>query len=171
MTQRCCFDEGNSIIAIDLVNGGYIQIPDFTQIKNLLSAKFIDLRSNPLESVPHSSDFVGLQLLERLYLPLQYLCPGGVDVWQKIESLPTENHCIQQKDFCANSTLKCTEKSSCSPNGPGQYLCLCEFGYTGYKCLRYGHFPTALFLGLTLPLTAVLSVVLYYTQRRHVKTN
>ena len=169
---RCCFTgDFKSILAVDMVNLNLTQVPDFTQTSNL-DARVIDLRENPQMESTSSSDFVTLTALKELYLPNHFDCPGGARVWEWINKTtdPLGNLCIQQTDFCTNATDTCTDpRSYCSVNGPNHFLCLCKSGYHGYKCLREGTFPAAAFLGSTIGVTVVASVLLYWTQRRHVR--
>lgn len=63
----------------------------------------------------------------------------------------------------------CPEHSKCTNNGPGSFLCRCDAGWGGYKCLHKTD------RNVTIPITTsvagvtvLLSAVLWYTQRRHV---
>lgn len=169
---RCCFlHDKLSFVAIDLMDFNFTQVPDFTQIKNY-NLSVIDLRSNPELEPSSDNDFLTLTYLDDLLLPENFSCPGGANVWAEMTQTtkPKGNRCMHQKNFCLNLTDKCVEKGSyCSTNGPNHFLCLCENGYYGYKCLRNGKFPAAGFFASTLSITVIASAILYWTQRRHVK--
>lgn len=169
---RCCLlSDPTTIIAVDLVNLNLVNVPDFTRYSNL-NISVVDLRSNPQLEPSSKDDFLAMQSLDQLYLPSQFDCPGGQRVWQIIDktSDPTGNRCLHQQDFCINATHTCTERSSyCKTNGPNHFLCLCATDYNGYKCLRRGSFPAGAFLGSSAAITVVASVLIFWTQRRHVK--
>ena len=170
LIHRCCrsYDNG-TFIAVDLIGLNLSRIPDFTESENL-NLSVIDLRSNPLLNAS-DNDFLTLKYLDDLFLPIQVECPGDTLVWEEVNKTTDieGNRCMHQKDFCSNSTYKCSEQSSyCSTNGPNHFLCLCKDGYKGYKCLRHGKFPTGAFFGSTIGVTVVVSVLLYCTNRRHV---
>ncbi|CAF2382868.1 unnamed protein product [Rotaria sp. Silwood2] len=170
---RCCFlSDSNNILAIDLTEMNLNKVPDLTEFVNLINVTMMDLRSNPQLKSSEKNDFLSMKYLDYLFLPEQYSCPGEKRVWQVINKTtdPIGVLCMHQKDFCTNSTDICTETNSyCVPNGPNHFLCLCKNGYYGYKCLRHGQFPTGKFFGIAIPITVVLCVFFYLTQRRHVK--
>ena len=169
---RCCLlSDPTTIIAVDLVNLNLISVPDFTRYANV-NISVIDLRSNPQLEPSNKNDFLAMPSLDQLLLPSHFDCPGGERVWQISDktSDPAGNRCLHQRDFCINSTDTCTERSSyCKTNGPNHFLCLCESDYDGYKCLRRGSFPAGAFLGSSAAFTVVASVLIFWTQRRHVK--
>jgi hypothetical protein len=169
--HRCCrSNDGTSFIAIDLMQSNFTTIPDFAQDENLILS-VIDLRSNPQIIPSPDSDFLAMTYLNDLILPDQMTCPGGLRVWEIINRTtdPSGTRCLNQKDICANATDVCDEKNSlCNSNGPNHFSCLCKDNYHGYKCLRYGIFPTAIFFGSAAGVTIVTSIFLYWTQRRHV---
>ncbi|CAF1317607.1 unnamed protein product [Adineta ricciae] len=173
---RCCLSsENDTFIAIDSTDSDYTSVPDFFQDINF-NLSVVDLRSNPELTPANKTDFLTLQYLNTLILPEQFDCPGGYDVWENItktntnDSLPVGNLCIGQKNYCSNAIDVCVqENSDCIPNGPNFFLCLCKINYHGYKCLRYGNFPSGIFFGTTACVTIVASALLYWTQRRHVK--
>ncbi|CAF2046547.1 unnamed protein product [Rotaria magnacalcarata] len=169
---RCCRSNDNvTFVAIDLMDHNYTQVPDFTQFTNL-NLSVVDLRSNPELKPSKDNDFLTLTYLDQLFLPEHFSCPGEEKVWETVNHTadPIGNSCLGQKNFCINSTDKCSEKeSTCNTNGPNHFLCLCKDGYHGYKCLRNGKFPTIAFFVSTITVTVLLSSFLYWTQRRHVK--
>jgi hypothetical protein len=174
LVHRCCRSSDNdTFIAVDLTDSDLEYTPDFAGTTNL-NLSVIDLRSNPqLEPLPNASDFITLITLDTLILPDHFECPGGYRIWKNISKIteqPTGNLCSGQIDYCLNTTDACTEQASaCSPNGPNQFLCLCKSGYHGYKCLRHGTFPNVAYFGTTAGVTVIVSALLYWSQRRHVK--
>jgi len=174
--HRCCrlYDNDTfaaTFIAIDLMDSNLTEVPDFSHTENL-NLTVIDLRSNPDLEPSKENDFLTLIYLNDLLLPEHVNCPGGLRVWERVDSVddPKGIRCRNQTDICVNSTHLCDEESSlCAANGPNHFLCLCTSGYYGYKCLRYGTFPTAIFFGSTAGITIFASIFLYWKQRRHVK--
>lgn len=170
--HRCCrSDDNKTLVAIDLMDANLTAIPNFSEHTNL-NLSVIDLRSNPDIVSSHDDDFLTLAFLDILILPPTIECPGGERIWENRTTVkdPPGNLCQTQKSFCANSTDLCTEKGSvCTANGPYHFLCSCKPGYHGYKCLRNGNFPSGIFYGLTAAVTVLASIMLYWTQRRHVK--
>jgi hypothetical protein len=169
---RCCFTSDLSkVLAVDMLDLDLTIVPNFTQYANLL-ANVIDLRSNAKLSPSADTDFIALTTLDTLLLPEQFDCPGGAEVWTTIDRTtdPIGNRCQQQRDFCLKKTGVCVEpRSHCEVNGPNHFLCLCQGAYSGYKCLRHGDFPVPIFLGTTAGVTLIVSVFVYWTQRRHVR--
>jgi len=160
-----------TFVAIDLMGSNLTEIPDFIQNENL-NLSVIDLRSNPDLQPSNDNNFLTLTYLNDLLLPVHVDCSGGLRIWERVESVdnPKGNRCRNQTDICVNSTHLCIEESSlCTTNGPNHFLCLCKQDYYGYKCLRNGTFPTAIFFGSTVGITIFSSIFLYWTQRRHVK--
>jgi hypothetical protein len=166
---RCCYgNNSKNLLAIDLTQMNFDKIPNLNEYVNLT---VIDLRLNS-QLKSQSDDFLGLISLDYPILPEQYSCPGNTHVWKDIHSIgdPKGIVCQHQKDFCTNSTDICTQPNSyCHPNGPNHFLCLCKDGYYGYKCLRFGHFPTGMFWGPVIAITLILSTFFYLTQRKNVK--
>jgi hypothetical protein len=167
---RCCYAENSkNLLAIDLIEMNFDQVPDLIEYVNLT---VIDLRLNSQLKPSQSNDFLGLKSLDYLLLPEQYSCPGDKHVWKDIHLIddPKGIVCQHQKDLCINSSDICTQPSSyCLPNGPNHFLCLCQDGYYGYKCLRNSHFPAGSFLGSVIAITLILSTFFYLTQRKNVK--
>ena len=171
--HRCCFSSNSTnIVAIDLTDLNLARVPDFTPFVNLQTLTLIDLRSNPQLKASANLDFVALRSLDDLLLPDNFDCPGGQRTWQVMQNIsnPAGNRCLHQKDVCSNRTDICPGSNSlCMPNGPTHVLCLCRSGYYGYKCLRDGTFPSAIFVASTLVITLAGILFFYWTQRRHVK--
>ncbi|UJR10776.1 hypothetical protein I4U23_014963 [Adineta vaga] len=171
--HRCCRANDNAtFIAVDLTELNLTTVPDFSPYTNF-NLTVIDFRLNPQLEPSEENDFLTLTSLDDLILPEQFDCPGEYRVWNIIENItdPPGRRCRQQKLFCENSTDVCVEPSSyCSTNGPNHFLCLCDDAFHGYKCLRKGNFPLAAFFGTTGSVTFVASILLYWTQRRHVKS-
>lgn len=95
-----------------------------------------------------------------------------------------------------STAFSCPENSLCAPYGPGFFECSCTDDHHGYKCLRevspangalriqdgawvmilhlyihptQGRFPIVQVFGPLGAFTAVISFLLWFTQRRHVK--
>ncbi|TRY58791.1 hypothetical protein DNTS_009768 [Danionella cerebrum] len=106
-------------------------------------------------------------------LPSQLECPGGNASWESSEVKHNARICEGQRDVC-NQTMKiawnCPENSFCRPYGPGFFECSCLGDFHGYKCLRQGEFPILEVLGILSASTAVLSSLLWFTQRRRVRS-
>lgn len=173
IVQRCCRANTNlTFLAIDLMDANLTEIFVFRRDKNL-NLSVIDLRNNSLlQPSFHDDAFLTLKYLNELLLPPQVPCPGGPDSWEKINKTidPPGSYCINQISVCVNNTDLCTETGSmCVSNGPFSYVCNCTTDYHGYKCLRHGTFPYGAFFGATLGVTVVASILLFWTQRRHVK--
>lgn len=172
---RCCFmSNTNNILAIDLTEMNLAKVPNVIEFPNLTNITMIDLRLNSQLELSPNDDFLNMLSLNFLYLPKQYPCPGEKRVWQVINQTtnPEGFLCMDQKDFCVNSTNTCIEPNSyCALNGPNHFLCLCRNGYYGYKCLRYGQFPAEIFFIVSIAITIILSGFFYWTQRRHVKND
>jgi hypothetical protein len=172
MIYRCCrasYDNA-TFIAINLIDANLTGFPDFAEHLSF-NLSVIDLRSNPdLESLTES-DFLGLTALDELVLPQSISCPGEEREWQIIDNVtePSGTRCLHPRDFCLNSTDFCVAPGSlCTANGPFHFLCKCKPGYHGYKCLRYGQFPSGAFYGSTIGVTIALSIFFFWAQRRHV---
>jgi hypothetical protein len=173
LLYRCCrADDNATFLAIDLMEANLTTVPDFANLENL-QLSVIDLRENPELKISSSGDeLLALKYLIELLVPKEVQCPGGSKVWANITetTAPEGYDCMNQIDICINSTDLCVaDESVCSSNGPRHYECLCKSGYHGYKCLRYGAFPSAIFFGSTGGATIALSIFLFWTQRRHVK--
>ena len=173
MVFRCCRATDNKTFsAIDLMDANLTEIFTFRNDSNL-NLSVIDLRNNPqLKSSIHDNAFLTLKYLNELLLPPQVLCPGGPGSWEKINNTidPPGHYCMNQISVCVNNTDLCTESgSTCVSNGPFSYVCNCTTDYHGYKCMRHGTFPFGAFFGATLGVTVVACVLLFWTQRRHVK--
>jgi hypothetical protein len=173
LLHRCCRGTDNkTFLAIDLMEANLTTVPDFFNIENL-DLHIIDLRDNPNLTISLNGDeFANLTSLNELLLPDHAECPGGSKAWGNISGTtePEGYDCLDPIDICSNATDLCVEDNSvCSLNGPNHYQCLCTTGYHGYKCLRYGAFPTWPFVGSSVGITIVISVILFWTQRRNVK--
>ncbi|KAE8605812.1 hypothetical protein XENTR_v10015327 [Xenopus tropicalis] len=98
--------------------------------------------------------------------------PGGNNSWENVNVTSAVRVCQDQRSSC-NSTSEwvlCPENSVCAPDGPGYMQCVCAPGFHGYKCLRESTFPILMFFGILGLVTACLSVLLWCTQRRKVKS-
>lgn len=170
---RCCrADDNVTFVALDLMNSNLTTIPDLPFDENL-KIVVLDLRNNSdLEISSQGYEFIGLTYLNELLLPKQVECPGGHKIWENIQNAtngPEGWNCTNQISFCVNSTDLCVPAGSmCSPYGPNHFQCVCQTDYHGYKCLRHGNFPLWEFLGPTLGVTILASIILYWTHRRNV---
>ncbi|XP_068135016.1 all-trans retinoic acid-induced differentiation factor [Hyperolius riggenbachi] len=168
---RCCVNKTeSSIIGLDLWNCSISHLdPDF----HLTAAVMvIDLSQNPLQEL-RQDFFLGLTGLQYLALPLSIDCPGGKEAWGNIEERSGARICQEQQSICnttGGEAVLCPENSQCAPDGPGLTQCICAGGFRGYKCLREGHFPTLMFFGILSSVTVTLTVLLWCTQRRKVKS-
>ncbi|NP_001089392.1 all-trans retinoic acid induced differentiation factor S homeolog precursor [Xenopus laevis] len=169
---RCCLrliNDRHVIIGLDLWNCSLSHLDPSLTLSP--AALVLDLSSNPLQDLP-SEFFRGLLGLQYIALPATLGCPGGNDSWENVTVTSTVRECRDQRSTC-NGTAEwvlCPENAVCSPDGPGYTQCLCETGFHGYKCLREGSFPILMFFGILGLVTACLSVLLWCTQRRKVKS-
>uniref|UniRef100_A0A803KEF1 EGF-like domain-containing protein n=1 Tax=Xenopus tropicalis TaxID=8364 RepID=A0A803KEF1_XENTR len=150
-----CYRLDLCVGVLDLWNCSLAQLDPTLHLTQ--AAVVLDLSSNPLRDLP-SEFFRGLLGLQYVALPAELSCPGGV--------------CQDQRSSC-NSTSEwvlCPENSVCAPDGPGYMQCVCAPGFHGYKCLRESTFPILMFFGILGLVTACLSVLLWCTQRRKVKS-
>ncbi|CAL8316223.1 unnamed protein product [Merluccius merluccius] len=175
---RCCLrnltssrPEPHDITGLDLSNCSLNQVDD---LREASTAVVIDLSGNPIVNI---SDLVfqGCAALDEILLPSNLPCPGGNASWETVGVSEGSLICQGQKNMCSNETahmtFNCPENSHCDPNGPGFIMCNCDDGYHGYKCRREGKFP---FIAVFAPLggaTVLMSIVLWVTQRRKVKSN
>ncbi|KAM4694160.1 all-trans retinoic acid-induced differentiation factor isoform 1-T1 [Discoglossus pictus] len=170
---RCCVtqeDETAVIIGLDLWNCSLTHLdPDMNLTE---SARVLDISQNPLHDVPQEL-FRGLTGLQYIALPPTLDCPGGNDLWESVNMTWSVRVCRNQRSACNTSAepiLLCPENSLCAPHGPGYTQCTCAPGFHGYKCLREGTFPLLMFFGILSSVTVTLSVLLWCTQRRKVKS-
>ncbi|KAG8540230.1 hypothetical protein GDO81_019677, partial [Engystomops pustulosus] len=157
-------------IRLDLHNCSLSHLDPSPHLTSELVA--IDLSQNPLQDLPQDL-FQGLSGLEYIALPPNISCPGGDGVWINVSITDDVRICQEQRDGC-NSTGEqvslCPENSLCAPGGPGYTQCICAPGFKGYKCMREGSFPTLLFFGVLASVTLSLSILLWCTQRKKVKS-
>lgn len=167
---RCCL-EREAVVGLDLGNCSLHQLcPSFQEAS---TAIVIDLTNNPLDHLPEDG-FRGFTQLQTLALPAELDCPGGSNIWDNVTTQGSIRICHSQRNPCNGSGgygWLCPEDSLCAPDGPGLHLCLCEGPYHGYKCLRQGTFPYPMFYGTLGAVTTSLSILLWVTQRRKVKTS
>jgi hypothetical protein len=171
MLYRCCRKYDNkTFIAIDLTEANLTEIPNFAEHLHF-NFTVIDLRLNDDIVSSNVSAFIGLSDLDYLLLPDHIECPGGNGSWEIIDETtdPPGTLCQHQISICSSSPDLCTERGAlCTGNGPTKFLCFCKPGYHGYKCLRYGNFPSGAFYGTTAGITVIASALLYWKQRRNV---
>ncbi|KAM3930831.1 all-trans retinoic acid-induced differentiation factor [Leptodactylus fuscus] len=169
VVAHCCVTGEDTITGLDLHNCSISHLDSALNLTAALTA--IDLSENPLLDLPQDM-FLGLTGLEYIALPPNISCPGGDGVWRSVHNISGVHICQDQKDGC-NSTGEpaslCPENSFCAPAGPGYTQCLCAPGFSGYKCLREGSFPTLMFFGILASVTLSLSILLWCTQRKKVK--
>ena len=170
LVNRCCYAmNSKNLIAIDLIEMNLTEVPNLSEYENLT---VIDLRLNSQLKSSKIDDFLGLKSLDDLLLPEEYSCPGGSQIWQIMNTTinPQGNLCQHPKNLCLNLNDLCNStRSSCHPNGPNHFLCLCKETYYGYKCLRQGRFPVGKFTGLVIGITTIFSVFFYFIHRKNVK--
>uniref|UniRef100_A0A8B9S1V8 All-trans retinoic acid induced differentiation factor n=1 Tax=Apteryx owenii TaxID=8824 RepID=A0A8B9S1V8_APTOW len=113
-----------------------------------------------------------LRAVFRSAVPLYLECPGGSSAWEQVTTHGSSRLCQGQRNPCNSSGelgRLCPENALCAPDGPGLSQCLCSSPFHGYKCLREDAFPVLLFCGVLGAVTAVLSLLLWSTQRRKAK--
>ncbi|XP_028652193.1 all-trans retinoic acid-induced differentiation factor [Erpetoichthys calabaricus] len=170
---RCCLqkqDEENQIIGLDLKNCSLAEVDD---LHEAYTAEVVDLSENPLQNVSKLT-FHGFTSMFFLVLPPILECPGGNESWEITEVSNSIRICKGQKSAC-NSTGEparlCPENSLCQPDGPGLFQCICVDGFHGYKCLRMDEFPMVEMFVILGTVTALMSSLLWATQRRKAKSS
>jgi len=169
---NCCWKNG--AIMIDLRNCGLLDLEANTFLREVVlenqthSIERICINNNDLSPKNVSRDaFRGLTGLKTIVVPKLYAeCPGGNKYWE--HPLNTSLVCEGQKTSCNISGEICPDKSHCVSDGPGLMRCRCNEGYYGYKCLKSGQFPYAIFYGCLGAATVVISGVLWYVGRRKI---
>jgi len=73
-------------VAIDLMDSNLTEVPDFNQSQNL-NLSVVDLGSNPDLQPSNDNDFLTLRYLNDFLLPEHVNCPGGLRVWETVESV------------------------------------------------------------------------------------
>uniref|UniRef100_A0ABM5F861 All-trans retinoic acid-induced differentiation factor isoform X2 n=1 Tax=Pogona vitticeps TaxID=103695 RepID=A0ABM5F861_9SAUR len=173
---RCCVDgatEQEAVVVVGLDLGNCSLTTLCSGFQEARTAVIIDLTGNPLRDLPEDA-FRGFTQLQTLALPQHLDCPGGSKGWENMRVQGSSRSCQGQRNPCNGSAglvWLCPEASLCTPDGPGLFQCLCMSPYHGYKCLRQGSFPYLLFLGTLGAATAILSILLWVTQRRKAKTS
>ncbi|XP_066274694.1 all-trans retinoic acid-induced differentiation factor-like [Branchiostoma lanceolatum] len=174
---RCCVNvtdtTHNVTIGLDL-SGCNIKDEFFKEspLLTLTRLQTLVLDNNPI-TVLSSEDVAGLTELNYISVPTHSncSCPGGEEAWSQHVRTVNTTVCVEQTSTCTIYDGPCPAASShCVEDGPGLFLCLCNEGYYGYKCLRQGTFPMSAFLAGLGSSTVVAAVVLWVLQRRHVKT-
>ncbi|KAK2864011.1 hypothetical protein Q7C36_003165 [Tachysurus vachellii] len=165
---RCCFQDEENILGLDLSNCSLSQVEDLGVAS---AAVIVDLSSNPISNM---SDFIfqGFNHLSYLILPVKLDCPGGNTSWDRVEVNRDTRLCEGQRNACNQTgqmALDCPENSVCMPYGPGFFQCSCARNFHGYKCLREGHFPMLEVMAILGGSTVVVSLLLWITQRRKIK--
>uniref|UniRef100_A0A4W5KNC6 All-trans retinoic acid-induced differentiation factor n=1 Tax=Hucho hucho TaxID=62062 RepID=A0A4W5KNC6_9TELE len=157
------------VIGLDLSNCSLSHVEDLQEAS---TAAMIDISLNPIVNL-NNSLFQGFVQLDTLILPVNLACPGGNASWNKVEVQGDTRHCEGQKDICnltGHLSLNCPENSLCAAYGPGFFECSCVDDFHGYKCLREGKFPIIQVFGLLGASTVLVSILLWVTQRRKVKS-
>ncbi|XP_040282851.1 all-trans retinoic acid-induced differentiation factor [Bufo bufo] len=169
IVSRCCVTGADTITGLDLHNCSLSHLDPTINLTAALAA--IDLSQNPLQDLCNKT-FQGLTGLEYIALPPNISCPGGDGAWTRVNISADVRICQDQRDGCNTTDVAplCPENSLCAPAGPGYTQCLCVPGFSGYKCLREGSFPTLLFFGILASVTLTLSILLWCTQRKKVKS-
>ncbi|XP_057678739.1 all-trans retinoic acid-induced differentiation factor [Corythoichthys intestinalis] len=170
---RCCL--GNETRGRQRITGVDLSNCNLTHVDNLQDASaalIIDLSSNANVNVSDSA-FEGFRNLSYLILPADIACPGGNSSWDRVEIREGKHFCEGQRNMCnqpGKMSADCPEYSRCDPYGPGFFECNCADNYHGYKCLREGKFPVFQVFGSLGASTFVLSLLLWFTQRRKAKS-
>lgn len=131
--------------------------------ESLWNVTILDITANVMVECDYEA-YSGLLGLNELYLPSMCDCPGGNYSWLEMAN----NSCIEQRQICTSNftNTACTLNSHCVEDGPGNFLCLCNEGYHGYKCYDQGEFPKLLFTLLVCGSGLFLCAILWTTQRR-----
>jgi len=177
MDDRCCRN-GSAIVGLDLRN---CSLNETSILKHDVyrGVAILDLTLNPALENPDEDDFDGYSSLESLFLDRRpnVACPGGQNSWKIADGGDNETlSCKDQLDTCIVTGFKCPSSvgkgfSHCESHGPGlkNLYCVCNPGYHGYKCLRYGTFPKVPFGAGLGGATVGVAVFLWLTNRRLVK--
>ncbi|XP_027005198.1 all-trans retinoic acid-induced differentiation factor [Tachysurus fulvidraco] len=165
---RCCFQDEENILGLDLSNCSLNQVEDLSVAS---AAVIVDLSSNPISNM---SDFIfqGFNHLSYLILPVKLDCPGGNTSWDRVEVNRDTRLCEGQRNACNQTgqmVLDCPDNSVCMPYGPGFFQCSCALNFHGYKCLREGDFPMLEVMAILAGSTVVVALLLWITQRRKIK--
>ncbi|XP_007891168.1 all-trans retinoic acid-induced differentiation factor [Callorhinchus milii] len=168
---RCCVQKQarQEVVGLDLWNCSITKMEELLKVASTLVV--LDLSDNPFENI--SFVFRGFTRLQEVVLPVTIDCPEGAAAWRSITLEMNKRICQGQKNTCNGTTEPsnlCPEYSVCEPDGPGLFQCSCIKGQHGYKCLRQDGFPMWMFLGIVGAGTMVITVFLWVTQRRKVKT-
>lgn len=170
---RCCVRNSSAepehVIGLDLSNCSLSRVEDF---KRASTALMIDLSLNPIVNI-NDSVFQGFIVLDCIILPSSLVCPGGNASWEKVDVSQGNRVCQGQRDLCNQTgqmSLNCPENSLCAPYGPGFFECSCADNHHGYKCLREGEFPVFQVFSPLGVSTVLISLLLWVTQRRKVKS-
>ncbi|XP_034384307.1 all-trans retinoic acid-induced differentiation factor [Cyclopterus lumpus] len=171
---RCCLKHDNRrdpehIIGLDLSNCSLTHVEE---LHGASTALIIDLSLNLIVNISDTA-FQGFLELNQVILPRDIVCPGGNIYWEKVEVTEGNRICEGQKNMCNQTgqlSINCPENSLCAPYGPSFFECSCADNFHGYKCLREGEFPGLLVFGSLWASTAVISFLLWLTQRRKAKS-
>ncbi|KAL5021585.1 hypothetical protein ScPMuIL_000740 [Solemya velum] len=167
---RCCINKTlanttHTVIGVDLHGCNISNIAGF--FIGLTELQIIYLEENPLKSIS-VEDFPGILKLEYMSLPGELQCPG---TWEIEDHGPNNiTECRIEESFCNSTNVPCPKNSYCNDTGLGTRDCLCLPDYHGYKCLNKGKFPTLAFVLGTSISTVLICGVLWFTQRRGIKT-
>jgi len=194
---NCCLSPNNTIIyGLDLrgCNLTSVQTKDFSPFQ-LDYFNYLDLSSNAGLVVGYQA-LQGMVALKTAVVDktVAYAtkgengtCPGGDLAWNTKTDVAATWQCSGMINACLMGTLnetdyvdsngvnktgfQCPPNSNCTAYGPGMLACECDsyHNYHGYKCLKQGEFPYAVFFGILGPFTVAFSICCWFTQRRHVK--
>ncbi|KAM6280847.1 all-trans retinoic acid-induced differentiation factor isoform 2-T2 [Porphyrio hochstetteri] len=170
---RCCRERGarpERLLGLDLSDCSLRSLPP--GLAEATAVIVLDLSENPLMPLPEGS-LLGFTHLQHLAVPLPLECPGGSSAWEEDTTNGTRRLCQGQRNPCNGSgdhAWPCPENTACVPDGPGVVQCFCQDPFHGYKCLREGTFPVLVFCAILGAVTVSLSLLLWGTQRRKVKS-
>jgi len=163
---RCCY-LNSVVIGADLHGCNKSESDIVSILRDLPSLKYLALEDNPLTSFT-ADDVEDEAQLVYLSLPSQLQCPGSSAIWNATLDEPGKTVCQGLLNPCDYNNVTCPHNSHSNQDGLISTECLCDEGYHGYKCLKKGDFPLIPYiLGLSIP-SAVLCVILWFTQRRYV---
>uniref|UniRef100_A0A914UNK8 Uncharacterized protein n=1 Tax=Plectus sambesii TaxID=2011161 RepID=A0A914UNK8_9BILA len=181
LSGSCCLNKASRIVGVLLHECSVSQLDRSSRLGSTTfqavaaDLLFLDLSGNTFHDVG-TEFFRGMSSLKELYLPTAVFqqCPGGADAWKHQLRENGTLTCSEQVDVCEETAFNCTVSAQCvhcqcANDGPGMVQCPCNDGYHGYKCLKQGTFPFFEFYAILVPVTIVLSAVLWFTQRRNVR--
>ncbi|KAI0217977.1 hypothetical protein LSAT2_030259 [Lamellibrachia satsuma] len=178
VTGRCCvlqrgdvtLDHGQQIIGVDLRSCDIHTLEFYVQsVSGLYNKGHFEILMLDGMKECDINLFKGMTQLNYLSLPAKCGCPGGTDAWESSEIQHNIEICRNKTDICVTQNVTCPKNSHCVVHSPGVTWCTCNKDHYGYKCLRQGVFPTAVFAVSMAGCVIALSAVLWASVRRKVQ--